>query len=235
MLDTYLGPTRLETRKPYSFSPYHGDAFVDAHREARAQWIAELQQRGATVERFGAVLDPRAPRDDADRRHALDVWLQRTATESLATQPLDAGAWSERIGRAHLDAKLPLIEDREANWSFETIEHWVQRFEAFGCVHTLYDGGGRRVVRDPNRTPVVLRLSFATAWAAVSARDAAQCVILLNALLKMMDLLQAQVLHGGAGLDDDEASMALATLLMERRVLDRVSTGVGRMSEGTAT
>lgn len=235
MLDIYLGPSRIDARKPYSFSPYHGETFVDAFREARSQWIADLQAQGATLDRFAAVLDPRAPRDDAERRHALDVWLQRTATEALATQPLDAGVWAERIGRAHLEAKLPLIEDREAHWSFETIERWVQRFEAFGCIHTLYDGKGRRVVRDPNRSGVVLRLAFATAWAAVSARDNARAVILLNALLKMLDLLHAQVHHAGATFGQDEASMALAALMMERRVLDRVSARVGRMGEGSAS
>lgn len=230
MLESYVGPARTENRKPYSYSVHHGDAFVEAYQVSRSDWMKALRADGASLDRFPAVLDPRAPREDEERRHSLDAWLQRTATEAASTQPLDAGVWCERIARAHLEAGLPLREGREGNWSLAMIVRWVQRFEAHGCIHTLYGVDGRRVVADPNRTSVLVRLALAAAWAALSAKDAESAVQLLNGLLKISDLVHAQVLHQGAPLTADERDFALAAAVLERRVLERVSSRVGRLS-----
>lgn len=235
MMDAFIGPTRIDDRKPYSFSTYHGEEFVDAHRDARSAWGTRLQEAGANPERFAAIQDWRSPRDDTGRRHALDAWLQRTATEAAQSQPIEAAAWCERIARAFVEADLPLAEDPLSNWSYKTIERWVQRFEAFGCVHALYDLAGRRVMSDPNRTSVLVRLAFATGWASVSASDPAQKVIFLNALLKILDLVQAQVMHGDSELSEDERDFALAAIMLEQRVLDGVALRTRQLREGTTS
>lgn len=228
----YVGPERLTRRKPYSFSAFGGSAFLEAHAARRACFAEELRSTGAPH-------DPRrtaGPTVDVsgseERCRALDAELESSWLEELANAgSIDAARWLERIVVDHRREGLPLAGDRR--WSVRTIRHWVERFEAFGCLHARYDRHGRRVERDPNRPEVVVRLAAAAGRAGRDATDVATATIHLDALLKANDLVDAQWHHGDDGRDPATADFALMALDLEVVLLDRVARHAASV-QGTA-
>ena len=226
MIGSCVGPGRLERAKPYSFAPYEGEAFLIAHRAARHTWRALIERTTDLDESWRAAMasSPRLETSaDHQRRIALDEHLHHEWDRAAARGPVRTAEWLERIATAHIHECLPLRENPdEPQWSFETVLRWVERFEAFGCLHAEYDVEWRRVASDPNRPEVVARLALAAAWAAHGAVDPAHLVIFLNALLKANDLLQAQCTHGAARLGTSERRYALSALLIEERLVERI-------------
>lgn len=234
MIEVCVGPERLQHPKPYSFAPYEGEAFLTAHRAARDTWRAILERTAdlGVAWREALSTPPRVESSaDSQRRIALDDHLRRQWEMAAARGPVRAAEWLERIVTAHVHEGLPLRETPgEPQWSFDTVLRWVERFEAFGCLHAEYDGAWRRAASDPNRPEVITRLALAAAWAAHGADDPAHLAIFLNALLKANDLLQAQCTHGAARLGTSEQRLALSAVLLEERLVDRIT----RHAEGVS-
>ena len=234
ILDVCFGPDRSRRLKPYSFFPYRGEAFLRAYAEARQQWRSRLEERDPRPAGLLARAEEGpATRADPAVRRGLDQELEEQWRAALeAAGSVDAGVWCERIARAHMDAGLPLCDEfDDARWSFDAVQSCVDRFEAFGCLHRDYDARWRRVRRDPNRVSTLVRFALAVAWAGRSATDPAVLAGMLNALLKVDDLVQALVTHDGIELDPDEAGCALAAVTIEEelvRALDAHARAMNR-------
>ena len=82
-------------------------------------------------------------------------------------------------------------------------------------------------MRAPNQPRVLVRLALATAWAGASTDDASRRVQLLNALLKVDDLLQAMARHGDVHFDPQDGGFVLAALTLEAQLLARVREDAG--------
>lgn len=218
----YVGLGRLSRRKPYSFSPFGGSAFLEAHAARRESFGEELRRTGA-LHRFEREVGPSVECVEIeDRCGILDGALESAWRDELAACGSVATAdWLERIVCDHRRETLPLAGDER--WSVRVVRRWVERFEAFGCVHARYDRQGRRVERDPNRPDVVVRLAAATAQAGSDADDVATATIHLNALLKANDLVDAQWHHVGGERSTTDADFALMALELESVLLDRVA------------
>lgn len=229
MLDAYLGPSRITTRKPYSFAPYHGDAFLDAFAWARREWIDGLHAGGAPCDAWPAL--DASPSTATARRRAVDAALEARWRKDVAGGSFDAAVWLERVLRAHAGAGLALAADGASRWSLHLVQRFVERFEAFGCVHTRYDADFHRLERAPNTLAVLVRLAAVTAWCAWTVGDAARAVVFLNALLKIDDLVQATTTHDDVSPAPTDVELAVLATTLESRLLERVRVGAGRLAE----
>lgn len=223
----YNGPDRIDRRRPYEFSAFGGAALLSAFSRSRAHLQRTLGDGVVRSRAFDGLdrltRDAEALRPEVQLRLEEEMDRLRIAWEvESAAQPTDTTEILDDILLPYLRARVPLRPRALGpTWAHEVLLRLLERFEVYGCVHATYDHDWRKEENRPNEPGVCVRLALAAGWLGWSDLlvDPAASLTHLNVLLKINDLVDAGLQHGGWELTSFEREAAGAALELETRLL----------------
>lgn len=212
----------------YRFTPYGGEGYVRSRPRPRRHLLETLQNAGASLDGDFARWN-RLTRDAAALRPAVRDELE-TRIEALrlafdvewAAQDVDVAELLDDLVLPFVRSRVPLRPRAEATaWAHETILRVLERFDAFGVLYAHTDRDGRRTSDSPNPPAVIVRVALAAGWLAWSdvLVDRGTARTHLNVLIKAIDAIDAGMHRHGWKPTARELDVALAALVLERRLL----------------